>query len=251
MLHLIAFDSSDAANAALTQCNALASEFETISNNGIIIGSWPMILGATAYSAHLSRAQFRAPSLQVPDYPLITPVAVARPTSAIHQIWTNWVSGPPTVKVGEALLAYEQHSTSTEHVYIIALLADKVPAPVNVPFRTMRLTGTTTLTADAWSNCAMTFDDQLPFGNYDIVGARNEGASPIAARLSFPGWPSRPAMPSVIAAKPDDIGTDRLFRAGTLGVWGTFQSTQQCTLEVLATAADTAQTLYLDLVGPK
>lgn len=249
-IHLIAFDASDAANTALTQLNAIASEFETLSNNGIIISAWPLIIGATAYSAHLSRAQLRAPSLQTPDYPLIQPVAVARPTSAIAQIWTDLLNAPIPVKVGEALLAYEQHSTSTEHVYLLVLLADKQPTPVKAPFRTVRLTGATTLTADAWSNCLMTFDDQMPFGNYDIIGARVEGVSPVGFRLAFPGWQSRPGGPALLDANTQEVGVDNLFRYGNLGVWGTFQSTQQCTLEVLATAADTAQILYLDIVGP-
>ncbi len=252
MMHLQAFDASDAANSALTQLNAIASEFDTVSNNGIVVQpGWPMIIGATAYSAHLSRAQFRAPSLQIPDYPLITPVAIARPTSSLEQVWTDWRAAPLTLKVNEALLAFEQHATSTEHVYILALMSDKIPAPVSAPFRTIRLTGTTTLTADAWSNALMTFDDQLPVGNYDVIGARLEGVSPIAFRLTFPGWPSRPGGPALLDAVSMDVNPNRLFRAGGLGVWGTFNSIQQCTLEVLATAADTAQTLYLDLVGPK
>jgi hypothetical protein len=250
-LHLVAFDASDAANAALTQLNALVSEAETISNNGFIIGDEPLIIGASAYSAHLSRAQFRAPSLQSPDYPLITPVMVARPTSAIDAQWTDLRDGPLTVKVGEALLAYEQHSTSTERVYILALLADKVPAPVTVPFRTIRATGTTTVTADAWSNCLMTIDDQLPFGNYDVIGARYEGATAIAGRLAFPGLASRPGMPGLVDANSSDVGTDYPFRAGNMGVWFSFKSTAQLTLEALCTAADTAQVLYLDIVGPK
>ena len=247
-MHLIAYDASDAANTALTQLNALASEFETISNNGIIISDLPLIIGATAYSAHLSRAQLRAPSLQSPDYPLITPVMVARPTSSLDQRWTDLRSGPISVKPGEALLAQEQHSTSTEHVYIGVLLADKVPAPVAQPFRTVRLTGTTTLTADAWTACALTFDDQLPFGNYDIIGARFESASGVFFRIGVPGFAYRPGGPGLIDANSGDVA---MFRAGGLGVWFTFKSTQTITADVLGTAADTAQTLYLDIVGPK
>src|SRR5665647_3955712 len=89
-MHLIAFDASDAANTALTQLNAVASEFDGVQNNGVVIGFGPavgaplnLVIGATAYSAHLQRAQFRAPSLMTPDYPLITPVSVARPTSCL------------------------------------------------------------------------------------------------------------------------------------------------------------------------
>jgi len=258
MMHLVAFDASDAANAALTQLNAVASEFDGVQNNGIVIGFGPsvpsplnLIIGATAYSAHLQRAQFRAPSLMSPDYPLITPVCVARPTSAIHQIWADWRNGPLVVKVGESLLAYEQHITSTERVYIAALLADKVPTPIAAPFRTVQLTGSTTLVADTWSNCLMTFTDQLPFGNYDVVGARVEGATPVFFRLAVPGLGYRPGGPCLIDAVSDDVGVERLFRFGNYGTWFTFNSMQQMTLELLATAADTAQTLYLDIVGPK
>jgi hypothetical protein len=257
-LHFIAFDASDAANVALTQLNAVASEFDGVQNNGVVIGFGPavpaplsMIIGATAYSPHLQRAQFRAPSLMAPDYPLITPIALARPTSAIHQVWTDWRNGAPVVKVGEALLAYEQHITSTEHVYIGALLADKIPMPSVAPFRTVQLTGTTTLVADVWNNCLMTFTDQLPFGNYDVVGARVEGASPVFFRLAVPGVGYRPGGPCLLDAVSDDVGVERLFRFGNMGVWFSFNSMQQMTLEVLPTTTDTAQTLYLDIVGPK
>ena len=131
---------------------------------------------------------------------------------------------------------------------MLALLADKAPAPVSAPFRTIQLTGSATLTAYVWNNVAMTFTDQLPAGNYDIIGARYEGASAICGRIAIPGAASRPGVPAVLDAVTRD---HTLFRGGKLGVWGTFNASQTITLECLSTAADTAETLYLDVVGPK
>lgn len=248
-LHLIAYDSAVYNVSAFTQVNALTSEFETISNNGVIIDQEPLIIGAKYYSAHGARAQLRAPSIQVPDYPTLTAVMNAAASSSVTDRWDDWRDAPVTVKQGESLLGYViDGNSTTEQDYLLVLLADKVPAPVKTPGRWVRLTGTTTLTADAWTSCPMTFDDQLPFGQYDILGARYVGASPVVGRLSLPGLGSRPPIwssTSLLTPSPE------LFRIGQLGVLASFRSTAQLTLESLATAGDTAETLWLYVVGPK
>ena len=110
---------------------------------------------------------------------------------------------------------------------------------------TVRATSTTTVTARAWTSCPLTFADRLEVGNYQVVGGRFVGATAVAGRLIFkPGtW------------RPGAIGMDSqvtldypIFRMGGLGVWGEFHSTTPPDAEFLCDAADSAQTVDLDLI---
>lgn len=132
--------------------------------------------------------------------------------------------------------------------WVLGWFADGPIAPVEPSGEfTVRATGTQAVAALAWTACNLTLDDELPPGNYAVVGMRFESATAIAGRLNFLGGEQsfRPGVLGVDAAS--DI-EHPMFRHGGLGLFGTFPFTQLPQLEALCADADAAQTVYLDLV---
>lgn len=125
--------------------------------------------------------------------------------------------------------------------------ADQVPQPVSGgrPF-TVRATGTTTLTVNVWSTVDITLDENIPPGNYQVIGIRPESLGCVAGRLIFRTgdfW------------RPGALGVDTvidiqhpMFRHGEMGVLGEFPFTQLPAIEFLSVIADTVETVHLDLV---
>lgn len=110
----------------------------------------------------------------------------------------------------------------------------------------VRLTGSTTVTFGVWSDVALTLDENLPPGNYQLVGMHALGATCIAARVVFrtgSQW-----RPGCLGVDTNADFPDPMFRAGRLGVWGEFPFTQLPTVEFLCAAADTAQVVHFDLI---
>lgn len=111
---------------------------------------------------------------------------------------------------------------------------------------TVRATSATAAVARAWTSVNIVLDENLPPGNYAVVGLRPESASMIASRFVFrTGQQWRPG--ALGADLPADL-TDDIFRAGRLGIWGEFPHTQIPAIEVLADLADAAQLFHIDLV---
>lgn len=110
---------------------------------------------------------------------------------------------------------------------------------------TMLGVGTTTVTAGAWSPTAITWADTLPNGRYAVVGFEAVGVTCVGARLTFENQWQRPGclgQSLVSGAGP------AMFRKGGLGVWGYFDTFRMPSVEFLCNAADTAQTVFLDVM---
>ncbi len=114
-----------------------------------------------------------------------------------------------------------------------------------MPVQTVRATGATTLTANAWSACTITLDQQLAAGRYAIVGMRAQSAGAKAARLVMQETPARPG---VIAYDSNADIEHPMFRNGNLGVLGTFVHTAIPQVEFLSLSADTSETIFFDIV---
>jgi len=133
-----------------------------------------------------------------------------------------------------------------------------------VPHITTRWTAAATLSANAWTNSALTYATTglglgtgiLPSGRYGVVGMRAQSAGLIAARL-VPNGGGQGPRPGVIGfdAFTDTEEKDSIFRGGRLGngaPWTEFTDTSIPTVDFLSISADTAETVWLDLVylGP-
>lgn len=199
-----------------------------------------------AYSGGLTQAYARivTPTLRQITGPHIRPLDnFAHPTS--FPAFARYNLNPLTLEgLEEISLVTNNTSTAVCFAVLGLSLTPVMPAPQGNIF-TLRGTDTTTLTAGKWSTLAVTWSDTLPTGSYVCVGLSAFAATCIAARLTFEGQWERPGC----------IGTDlvtsqeyNFFHLGNLGVWGNFHSYRMPTVEVLSVSADTAETVFLDLI---
>lgn len=248
-LHLMAFESSIADGSVLTKCNALQSVWETIQNNNLVVAALNNIVGAYAYGPNMVRAQLQSPSLLSPGYPDLTPFSKAVPGAAAPAPWQDFLKNPLKLSVNEQLSAYTANGGSGSESELVALLlCDTVPTPVTGRIITLKLTGTTTLVENAWTEVPLTFEDNIPVGNYQVVGARFQSAGALLGRIGYPGFGYRVGGLAVQSLNDAD---NYLMRMGMMGSWFTFASTVTLTADFLSSSADTAQVVYLDLIGPQ
>ena len=135
--------------------------------------------------------------------------------------------------------------TAAARQWVLLWLSDAPPAEVNLQTWTVRAVGTTVLVAGAWTAGTITLDDSLPAGRFNVVGFRARSTTLVAARLVFPGSAWRPGA---LGCTAQNDFAHPMFRAGGLGVLGSFDLDTIPQVEYLANAADAAETVYLDIV---
>lgn len=118
------------------------------------------------------------------------------------------------------------------------------PKPVG-PRRRCRFTAAITAVADQWTVGKISMETDLPMGRYVVIGMGVNSATGYAARLALQNEVWRPGVP--ILNTLGDAYPDGMMPQDWGGFGGFWQQTMP-NLEILCTAADTAQTGFLDLV---
>jgi len=168
---------------------------------------------------------------------------------AVYDIRSN----PRALVVDEnATVNANSNSSAACFQWLFVSMSDGVLTPVTGNIQSQRAVSSTSVTAQTWSDCTLSFTNNLQFGTYQIVGLRGIGATMVGARINFKGssgigadqW-FRPGVPcSDSATTADAPGT----RFGQSGVFGVFQSTTPPSIEVVCTAGDSSQEFILDLI---
>ena len=222
---------------------------ETLFTSGDIVrvpDEIAMALGAVALSAQttVTSAQLQSPSLRtlanLDIEPFINAVVFGSPPAV------DWFGGNPVVLRGNESLTFNTNTDagSAGAIYGLIWLGDGAAAPLNAESFTVRVTATASLSVGLWVNSNLTFTQDLPFGQYQVVGMRARGTNLVAARLVFPGGRWRPGVPAVNAIGDEDF---KPLRHGMSGVLGEFDSNQPPTIDCLG-VTDSAQTILLDLI---
>jgi hypothetical protein len=197
-----------------------------------------------ACGAHAARACFQSPSLRRLAYYYIAPCdAAANPSTATP--WAENFLDPVPVTVNDELDMFVDNVNNNEATFGLGWLTTGPLTQVGGQIFTVEATGSTTLTANAWTAVPLTFSTSLEFDQYDIVGLWAHFNGAVAARVLIPGFPWRPG---VIASTTSAKMMPRAFRYGYLGVWATFAQTTPPQIECLSTAATASERFYLDLV---
>lgn len=205
-----------------------------------------MLAGAAWLSAATTfvRAQLQSPSLRTLANFDILPVA--RTATFPNPPSLAWMGANPMSLAADESLTMNSNSdhAAAIEIYGFVWLVDAPLVPVVGQIFSVRATAAITIVDGIWTNGNLTFTQDLPFGTYDVVGMRAEGANLIAARLVFPGGRWRPGVPGANA--PADVDAPQ-FRYGKSGVIGQFNSNTPPTLDAVG-ITDTAQTVILDLI---
>lgn len=233
----------------LTAVAGLTDDHLNVEGDNIRIPNFAAkIIAAIATGITLAEAQITSPKLKEifkPDLAILG-VGAAEPP-ADRSILNKFLPTGLELKASENMRFFVDNGNTNEPQFGLVWLSNGLTAIPAGQINVVKATGSTTVTANAWSTVPLTFSQTLPAGNYAVVGMRAEGVTCVAARLIFTGSGMRPG--AVGTDGPGDV-IDPIFRKGGLGVWGIFENTTPPRLEMLCTAADTAQTIYLDMIGP-
>jgi len=241
---LVAFIESQAAGT-LVNIAGVADPHVRVSGDDVWIpAALPMLAAYYASSAATPTAyRIESPTLRT-----LTPIDVVNFDTAIEGVSDPALvyqgHSPKTIGGTEALNAKVTMS-AVNYSSLLAWLCDGPLAQVTGEIFTVKCTNTTTLTARAWTNGALTFAQTLPAGRYQVVGMRAKSAGLIAARLVFPGYAWRPGCIGCDAY--NDVERPE-FRHGRMGVWGEFDHDVPPTVDFLSNSADTSQEVWLDLI---
>jgi len=231
-------------SAVLAAVPAISDPHVRVNVNDIIVPrGLNKLIGCLPVGATITRAQLQSPSLRAfVNHDVIPVDAAAIPSSP--SLFLPWFYDPISLQEDEALNALVTN-TAADRESVLVWLADGPVSPLDVDFRTIRASATTTLVAGAWTNCILTLDQVLPAGQYAVVGLRARSTNMIAARMVFVNYQWRPGVPGAQA-----IGHNQYayWRQGNVGEFGRFQHNTPPTIDCLANAGDTAETFELDII---
>lgn len=244
------YESVDQAGAYVA-LNGVPDQHVRVSGDDIQVPTLNQILAVAAGvdATVAPRARLTAPSLRERSLFQITPLNTA--TAAAVEPGTpqgvvDLSDAPLALIVGEQLNVEALANPAAAQIqWGVVWLGDGVQAKAFGPIFTVRATGATALVAGSWTNVALTFDEDLPRGRYQLVGLMPNSTGMIAARAVFVGFGNRPGALGV------DLVSDLqsyLFRYGELGVFGEFEDTEPPTMDCLAVSADATQEFWLDLI---
>ena len=255
---LVAFTHTDAAGiASLTACPTVTDDSITkIDTNHYKLPSQNLLLGAYGMGASLTRFQVKTPSLsgnnRVPIEVDEVDQSAATLVSKNFPPFQDYSKTPVPLVAGEGI-EVDYISSAAAQVSFCLWLGDGQISYVSGQFLPgVRATSATIQVANAWTNCTLTFDNQLPAGGYAVVGMEAFSATANFARLVFPELGPRPGVlagtqPS-IRAKTWRGGSFRSASVGQMVNWGSFAQDSPPSVDFFAGAADVAQTVLLDLV---
>jgi hypothetical protein len=223
----------------------VSEEIIVIQNGHLFPNNDVWLLAAASMGVSITRSALKSPKLNqiTPQY--IRPfIGAVLPGNNPNVAW--WFQNPFRLNAQEEIanVISNNLATGTERQTTIALLSDTPnvdPVPMG-DFFTSRFTSTSTATANAWTTIPITFEQQIPVGNYDVWQAEVTSANIQAFRFVFdnqyyrPGWLGTAALGN---RQPDQ------FYQGVLGKWGRFRTVSLPRLQVLCNAADASFEGYL------
>jgi len=248
MWDVIAFYKS-ISSATLTQLDPVTTGEDIYSTSGsdfYLRGKnkllWAFGIGTTA-----TRAQLKTPIWS--SVPIEVPVYRFGNFALLNDNWTNPFVGSPIVlgKPNDTLSGYGATGAgSAEDNYLVLALGDRPLRKVDKFDLIWRLTGSTTLTENAWTTVSLTPDVKLPAGKYRIVGMIAISAGAIAARIIPPAGET--VRPGFVAGRTEHNAfiNKNLFDTGIV-----FDPTSIPKVQFLSSSADTSETVlfFLRKVG--
>ena len=241
------FENVDNGTTAFGGVAALRSEIDKVNGDDYFVHSiFNKLIGVYVLSTVTTRARLSAPSIKKAALFELSPLDnAAEPPSrpAFIDLRKSFVQ----LESGEQLNVQDMNSggAGVDHWGLI-WLCDELPTPVEAAeIIHIRATNATTLVDSAWTNGSLTLDEDLPVGEYDVIGMKAMSAGLIAARAVFEGQINRPMVIGCDAVTDVD---EPLFRDGRMGVFGRMQHDTPPTIDFLSLSADTAQVVWLDLV---
>ena len=248
-MHLGAFHESIDPAGVLVPITAVQDDTVFTSGDDMRVPlDLPFILGSTALLEATAplRAQISSPSLRRVSNLDIAPFGTGLVHADLHAINIHPMVAIP-VRADEAInMNINSNPAGVTSQYGLILFGDGAQQPVAGDMITVRATMSVTAILGSWVNGNLTFDQDLPVGNYDVVGLRVEEATTVAGRLSFVGGAWRPGVPAAGGVTARGVDSMRMGKAGILG---SFHTNTPPTIDILAAVGAITPVVYLDLIA--
>lgn len=249
MFHLGAFHESIDPAGVLVPIAAVQDDTVFTSGDDMRVpNDLPFIIGVSALLEATAplRAQISSPSLRRVSNLDIAPFNTGIVHTDLHALDIHPEIAVP-VRADEAInFNINSNPAAATSQYGLIMFADGAQPMVQGDIITVRATMSVNAVLGSWVNGNLAFDQDLPVGNYDVVGMRVEEATTVAGRLSFVGGAWRPGVPAATGVtEPDPHKT----RQGHMGIWGTFHTNTPPTVDILAAAGAITPVVYLDLIA--
>lgn len=240
---VVAFsESQDAAGAEVNVAGVPDQEIRVSGDEVVVPADFNQIIGACACIGSTgTRAKLVSPSLRRVNPYEIAPFHLAiypgdRGINVIHP------ESPIPLSMNESLeCVITADPAAAEQETVMVFLSQGQVSPVRGNIRPVRFSVTGTLTAGTWNFLSIAFIDDLPVGNYKVVGAQLIADECVGFRFVPVGAGFRPGAPAYPTA---DCDFDPKFRMGNLGEWFSFNTTQPPSIELLGSAAEASDTYY-------
>lgn len=244
--HLAAFRGSVTNGTTNT---AIAGVLDNIlaraASNNFISPPNVTIRAAVAGGVNASRARINTPNVRQVGLPYIAPINTGITAPSPPNVADFGENGPSPSAADE--ISVESTHTDAAPQIQFALMWLRFNRKPWTPGDRYRVRGTAAITGvvGSWASGAITLDQNLPAGIYEIQGMDAFGTNLLGARLIFPGGGWRPGClaRNAVNSLPHPIFTD-----GRLGAYGQFDTIAMPQLETYVEAANTAQEIYFDLV---
>ena len=241
--HLAAMAVNAGVNDANVDMPAVADTILGIRNNHFILTEQYNLLYAFVHGASLLRARFNIPTLNAIARPQIWPIERSA-TIPDDPKGLDLRDMPLAIPTNEEIAIEESGNlgAANEREAAFIWLGDggwNRNQPRGQYQMIVRFTATIVVSANAWSaDVAIVFSETLRGGFYDVLGAWVVGASDLAFRLIFPRVAfqgSRQLRPGGLCQ--ESVGNTPHVINDEMGLWGTFHSFEQPTLQVFALTA--------------
>lgn len=204
----------------------------------------PIRLGY-AGGVNASRARIDTPNVRQVGLPYIAPISTGITVPTPPNLADFGEYGPSPSEADE-LSVQSTHTDAGAQIQFALLWVKRQRKPWHIGDK-YRIRGTATITGvvGSWASGAITLDQNLPAGIYEIQGMDLFGTNLLAGRLIFTGGGLRPGClaRNAVASIPHPAFTD-----GRLGAYGQFDTVSIPQLEIYVEAACTAQEVYFDIV---
>jgi len=249
MQHLVAYYQNVDLGNVLTAINAVADPSLYVVGTQVRVPTELPFLGGAVLqtpAATLTDMQIQTPSLRDMFYPSLMPLSSSQVTANTPKAIPYFQRNPLPLKGMEQMQMYVQtDDAAVQDHWGLVWLQDGPLQKVEGNIFSIRATASVTLATGSWVNGQITFGQQLPVGDYQIVGMRATGASLIAARCVLTGYPWRPGVYASTAANGGDNPGHRF---GESGVLGTFNSNFPPSVDFFGNTGGTSQSLVFDLI---
>ena len=232
--HTVAFAEQQAASG-FTGVNAVQDTILNTVNNRILPGRnygliWTYCLGQSLAQARLDSPQSR--SVVLPLFAQLDQAAT--PTSDPN--FNDTTRNPFLMRGLEEFQPQVDNGGATEFEYVVMGLRESFEPVPSGEIWTMRGTSTTSTNANEWTTISITWSDELPAGNWALVGGVAQSSTAIAYRWVIEGQDLRPGGVAITA-----LGnrTADVFYNGGLGVLGRFPAWNPPRIQMLESSAST------------